>query len=371
MQSVGTLAGGIAHDLNNVLAPIMLSVELLKKRLTDPQGQRMLSTLQTSASRGAGIIKQILSFARGFEGERTTIQLRHLLKEFERMIKDTFPRSIQIGTSCVNDPWMVSGDPTQLYQVLMNLCVNARDAMPNGGVLKIDMENVVVDDRYAQLHLDAKSGTYVALTVTDTGTGMPPDVIDKIFEPFFTTKEVGKGTGLGLSTVIGIIKGHGGFVNVYSEMGKGTRFKVYLPALETKDTQQAAESNPELPRGEGKLVLVVDDETAICEMQKAALEAYGYRVLTANDGTEAVSIVARQDGEINAVITDLMMPFLDGASTIRALRKINPKLKFIAVSGLMGDNKTSGLALDASVTFLQKPYTAEKLLLTLNNIFNN
>lgn len=371
MQSVGTLAGGIAHDLNNVLGPILLSVHMLKSQPLDEPSQGVVTLIESSVLRAKAIIGQILSFARGVEGERATIQLKHLVKEFETMIKDTFPRSISIKSKSVRNPWPVCGDLTQLYQVLMNLSVNARDAMPSGGALEIEIENTEVDEYYAKMHIDAKPGKYTVVTVTDTGTGMSRDIIDKIFDPFFTTKEIGKGTGLGLSTTLGIVRSHGGFVNVYSEVGKGSRFKVYLPASELDHSEQQVKSETKLPRGEGEMILVVDDEEPIRQTQKMILEAHGYNVMTANDGTEAITIVARGAPGINVVITDMMMPMLDGASTIRALRKLNPELKFIGVSGLMDGSKTAGFEDDTSISFLQKPFTAQALLSTLDNVIGN
>ncbi|HZY10313.1 MAG TPA: ATP-binding protein, partial [Bacteroidota bacterium] len=369
MESVGTLAGGIAHDLNNILAPILLSVEILRNKVVDGSALKMLDVLESSAKRGAGIIKQILTFARGTQGEKTSLQPKYLVSEIEKMISDTFPRSIQITTKSVKHPWIIQGDPTQLYQVLMNLCVNARDAMPNGGVLNIETDNVVLDEHMTGIHLDAKPGSYVVISVSDAGMGIPASVIDKIFEPFFTTKEIGKGTGLGLSTVIGIVKSHGGFVTVYSEINKGTRFKVYLPATDTKESEGAMDDKVELPKGKGELVLVVDDEDAIRDIQKRTLEAHGYSVLTARDGTEAIVKYSSNQEMIEVVVTDMMMPYMDGVATIRAIRRLNPAVKFIGMSGLLEGtdyNKVVG----GDVIFLQKPYTTEKFLTTLNEVIN-
>ena len=369
MESVGTLAGGIAHDLNNILTPILLSVEVLRNKVVGDSALKMLDVLESSAKRGAGIIKQILTFARGTQGEKTSLQPKYLVSEIEKMISDTFPRSIQITTKSVKHPWIIQGDPTQLYQVLMNLCVNARDAMPNGGVLNIETDNVVLDEHMTGIHLDAKSGSYVVISVSDAGMGIPASVIDKIFEPFFTTKEIGKGTGLGLSTVIGIVKSHGGFVTVYSEINKGTRFKVYLPATDTKESEGAMDDKVELPKGKGELVLVVDDEDAIRDIQKRTLEAHGYSVLTARDGTEAIVKYSSNQEMIEVVVTDMMMPYMDGVATIRAIRRLNPAVKFIGMSGLLEGtdyNKVVG----GDVIFLQKPYTTEKFLTTLNEVIN-
>ena len=232
MESIGTLAGGIAHDLNNILAPIMMSIDILKESADDPEAKKILETIEVSAKRGADIVRQVLSFARGMEGERIEIQPKHLLRDLEKIIKDTFPKDIRLQFTIPNDTWTILGDPTQVHQILLNLCVNARDAMPNGGNLTIAVENCELDEQYVAMNIQAKPGRYVLFSVTDTGTGMPPELIEKIFEPFFTTKELNKGTGLGLSTVMAIVKSHEGIINVYSEPGNGTTFKVYFPAIE-------------------------------------------------------------------------------------------------------------------------------------------
>lgn len=372
MESLGTLASGIAHDLNNVLAPILMSVELLQLKFPDAHTQRLLKIVAAAGKRGTELVGQVLSFARGgLEGDdtgfalRKTVQLRHLLKEIQYIIAETFPKSIELYTDIKLDLWKICGDTTQLHQVLMNLVVNARDAMPNGGRLKISAENKVIDQEYTSFNQSAKPGCYVVITVRDTGTGIPPEIIERIFEPFFTTKEVGKGTGLGLSTVIGIVKSHGGFVNVESELG-GTSFQVYLPAAEGSD-QQVEEL--ELPKGNGELILVVDDESAIRETTKTILETYNYQVLTAGDGVEALTLYAQYHQEISVVLVDMMMPSMDGSITIYSLQKINPESKIIAISGL-ASNEQIALSAGNSVTFLSKPCTAKDLLQTISSIRN-
>jgi PAS domain S-box-containing protein len=368
MESIGTLAGGIAHDLNNVLGPILTAVQMFKKKLPDEQSQKLLGVLEATVQRGAELVKQVLSFSRGVEGQRTPLNVAQLVAEIEKIIKDTFPRSIQISAKIPKGIWTITGDATQLYQVLMNLCVNARDAMPNGGRLQIELENLFVDEHYARMHVDAKPGAYVTMSVVDNGLGIPPHIIDKIFEPFFTTKESGKGTGLGLSTVLGIVKSHDGFVNVYSEEGKGANFRVYLPATKAMEQQPAAIESADMPMGHGELVLLVDDELAIREITGATLETYGYRVMTANDGAEAIALYAQHKNEIAVIVTDMMMPFLDGQATIRALQKLDPEAKIIAVSGLMQNHKADDAANNGKVIFLHKPYTTEKLLKTLRKL---
>jgi PAS domain S-box-containing protein len=369
MESIGTLAGGVAHDLNNILAPIMMSIDILKNIHDTPQTREILETIEVSAKRGADIVRQVLSFARGVEGERIEIQPKHLLKDLENIIKDTFPKDVHLQFVIPSGTWTVTGDPTQVHQILLNLCVNARDAMPNGGKLTIEVENCVFDEHYVAMNLQAKAGRYVKISVTDTGIGMPPAILNKIFEPFFTTKPVNKGTGLGLSTVMAIVKSHGGIVNVYSEPGKGTTFKVYLPATEIATHEQAnAAPRVTMPRGSGETVLVVDDEDSILTITGKTLQAFGYRVLTATNGAEAVATYAQHKLEIAVVLTDMMMPVMDGPATIYALMKINPAVKIIAASGLTANGSGNPSPGGKVKHFLTKPYTAETLLTTLRAI---
>ncbi|HMV47719.1 MAG TPA: ATP-binding protein [Blastocatellia bacterium] len=365
MESIGTLAGGIAHDLNNVLSPILTAVELLQMRFTDESSQRLLNILHTNAVRGSEMVKQVLSFARGVEGDYAPLQPKHLIKEIVKILRDTLPKNIEITFSESAEMWNVRGDATQLHQVLMNLCVNARDAMPQGGKLHIEAENVDIDEQYSRMDASLKPGRYVLISVIDTGIGIPESNLSKIFDPFFTTKEAGQGTGLGLSTVAGIVRSHGGFVNVYSEVGRGTQFKIYLPAIETAQAAPVKAARADLPLGNGELVMVVDDEAAIRDIARETLLTFGYQVLVANDGTEALALYSQHKDEIRCVITDMMMPFLDGPATIRALRKLAPQLKIIATSGLKANGKTAEAAQLGVETFLQKPYTAEALLKAL------
>lgn len=330
----------------------------------------MLSTLEASAKRASDLVKQVLTFARGIEGERVELQVRHLIGEIETIVNDILPKSIQMRTMVPKDLWTISGDATQLHQILLNLCVNARDAMPDGGMLKIRGENLMIDKQYANMHPDAVPGPYILIEVSDTGIDIPATLLDKIFELFFTTKDIGKGTGLGLSTVQAIVKSHNGFISVKSEEGRGAKFLTYLPALPTSQTKAAEQIEEPVPTGNGQVILVVDDEASIREITKETLETYGYNVLTASDGTEAVTHYARENRKIDVVITDVLMPVMDGLSTIRALQKMNPDVKIIAASGV-AMNKVLVDTSDPKVeTFLSKPFTAEQLLRTIASVLS-
>lgn len=368
MESIGTLAGGIAHDLNNVLSPILMAIDMLQLKTTDEASKKWLEVLRTNAERGGNMVRQVLSFARGVEGERVALQPKHLIKEIVKILRETFPKSVEISFQLPDDLWIISADATQMHQVLMNLCVNARDAMPEGGSISIRAENTAVDENYARMHLEAKPGRFVLITVSDTGPGIAPEIQSRIFEPFFTTKEMTKGTGLGLSTVLTIVKSHGGFINVYSELHKGTQFSLYLPALDSPRSVESGALQTDLPLGNGELILVVDDEESIREITRGTLETFGYRVLTASDGTEAIALYADRKKEVAVVLTDMMMPFMDGPATIRALQKMNPAVKIIAASGLTAGHKAGEASLEGVKMFLGKPYTAEKLLVSLSKV---
>lgn len=368
MENIGSLAGGIAHDLNNVLAPIMMSTDLLKIRINDPEALKFIDTIRTSARRGAEMVSQVLTFARGMEGKRIKVEMRHLINEIIKILGDTFPKNIVIQGQAPKDLWVLEGDPTQLHQVLLNLCVNARDAMPNGGELKISAENTTIDRHYASMNLESKPGPYLKITVEDNGVGIAADLLEKIFDPFFTTKAIGEGTGLGLSTTFSIIQSHGGFIRVYSEVDQGTNFQIYVPALERSGDIANTDTVETLPKGSGETILVIDDEISIRQITSQTLEAFGYKVLTASDGAEAVALYAPQKDQIHLVITDIMMPIMDGPATIRVLRKINPKVRIIATSGLNRTRKDATYQEVHIDHFLQKPYSASTLLSTIKEV---
>ncbi len=368
LESLGMLSAGIAHDLNNILAPVLMGAPLLRLRATHPSDLRVLETIESSASRGAGLVRQILSFAHGASGDKTLIQAKHLLRDIASFIQQTFPKSVYLELDIPNDLWTVRGNPTQLHQVLLNLCVNARDAMPKGGTPRLPAANHRLDaatDGSARQRTVA--GPYLMIEVSDTGSGIPPAILDRIWDPFFTTKDEGKGTGLGLSTVRGIVNSHGGFVRVDSAMGEGTGFRIYLPAEDaaTQETAASLTASPFLVRGRGELVLVVDDEENIRDLLTAALGRYGYRVLAAANGVEAMALYPARMAEIALVITDISMPEMDGDELALALSRLNPGVNILFMSGVGGPQPNEGLPERAHV--LHKPFTVERLVATVHD----
>jgi PAS domain S-box-containing protein len=372
LESIGTLASGVAHDLNNILAPILMGAAVLRRSPMLAPDETILSTIETCAQRGADIVKQVLTFARGGEGARLLLQPAHLINDLTKITEGTFPKAITVRTSFPQSLWPIEGDPTQLHQVLLNLCVNARDAMPAGGTLMISAENFPVDQHYASMTPNAKAGPHVLLEIKDTGMGIAREIIDKIFDPFFTTKEVGRGTGLGLSTVIGIVRSHGGFLSVESEIGQGTSFKVYLPATTDSQATLPDRATTLPPLANGELLLIVDDEKSILQVAQPLLEGHGYRVVTAADATDALAIFAFHKDEIALVLTDLAMPLMDGLALIRTLQKMKPDVRIVASSGHGSLERNARELPSLNVrACLTKPYNKETLLKTLHDALND
>jgi PAS domain S-box-containing protein len=368
MESIGRLVGGIAHDLGNLLVPILLGVKVLKRRESDDD--RVVQTLdmiEKSAERGSNMVEQVLAFARGVEGERVALQAKTIIEEVAKITTETFPDDIEVTIDVPDDLHDIVGDATQVQQVLMNLCVNARDAMEDGGQIDISAYSAEFSEEAAHRNIDAKPGRYVCLEVSDTGTGIPEEAIDKIFEPFFSTKAEGEGTGLGLSTAYSIVKSHNGFVDVESEAGEGTTFRVYLPVATSSDRRRGAGSSGELRDGQGELILVVDDEEFILSTARQTLEDAGYRAMTAHGAKKALEIMAQSGTEVEAVITDLRMPEMNGFELIRKLHAQFPNLPIIAASG-MADGRTDAAVEAGARAFLAKPFTAEKLQATLQDV---
>ncbi len=370
LENLGTLASGIAHDLNNILTPIVAITELLPLRLKnlDERTERLLATLAENSQRGRELVAQILTFARGGAGEHTILQPRHLLAEVLQIARQTFPRSIEVSLQIESsDLWTLSADATQLHQVLINLCVNARDAMPEGGELTIMAENIILSDTYPKLPPNARGGAYVAITVADTGVGIQPELLERIFEPFFTTKAIGKGTGLGLSTVRTIVNNHHGFVDVFSQVDKGTQFRFYLPATTQMEPESVHSILPTLT-GKGELILIVDDEPSIREILGTTLESYHYRSITASNSQQAIELYAQHHHEIHTILLDYMMPGGDPIDTISQFHSIDPHVRAILMSGLSAHEIAAQNHGKTIKAFLPKPFSTQDLLHTLKTV---
>ena len=370
LENLGSLASGLAHDLNNVLGPVLMATAFLKERLPDEIDQNMIAAMEASATRGAGIIRQVLTFARGVKGERAPVKIGDLLRETVAIAAETFPPSIKVGLQAPDNLWPIVGDATQLHQILMNLCINARDAMPDGGDLSLAAENLALDEAFAAMVPHAKPGPHVCVKVTDTGTGISAEDRKRIFEPFFTTKEKGKGTGLGLSTVLGITKSHGGFLRVKSAPGHGTCFEIYLPANFGAEMTPKAAEEKKSARGEGQTILVVDDELAIRLVAARILGLHGYKAVCAANGAEALAVYAKMPGAIAGVLTDIVMPAVDGPTLARKLRQMNPKLPILGMTGYGERGGPETFAELGLPPLLSKPFTAEKLLRTLHDVLH-
>jgi PAS domain S-box-containing protein len=365
LESIGMLAAGIAHDLNNMLAPILFAAPLLRGSLTAPRDLRILDTVERSAVRGAGLVKQILGFVHNAAGERRPTQVKHLARDIVSLIGETFPKSIQLRYDIPTDLWPVEGNATQIHQVLLNLCVNARDAMPTGGTLRLVATNCQLDAPAAAAIPDATPGAWLRLEVGDTGTGIPPDVLERIWTPFFTTKGIGKGTGLGLPTVRGIVASHHGFVDLQTEVGRGSTFRVYLPASEGEATPSGSAEPLADAHHHGELILVVDDDAAFREIVSDVLRQQGYRIVSCADGLEAITAFNAHLGQVSLVVTDVDMPRLGGVALAQALVKICPGIRLIAISG--ASSRSTGDADRPAIqtlahAILLKPFKPDALL---------
>ncbi|QYM78031.1 response regulator [Horticoccus luteus] len=368
MENIGLLATGIAHDLNNMLAPILMAAPLLRSATTEPRARRMLDTVEQCAERGAALTRQILSFAQGSAGQLKLVQIKHLLRDIVNLVQQTFPRSIKLEADVPNDLWLIQANPVQIHQVLLNLCVNARDAMPHGGRLSLRVRNTLPDE-IVPLGPDASStARFVVIDIADTGTGIPPEVLPHIWKPFFTTKEQGHGTGLGLPTVKGIIGNHQGHIIVQTEAGQGTLFRVILPA--SPDGADRPESSTALPRGAGELIVVVDDEAHIQQLCSTILTRQGYDVLVASDAADAVGWFSQRSHEVRLVLTDLQMPDFDGLALSRVLSQINSNIKMLVITGLPTAEQRLRDAPPCIKGLLLKPFTAEALIRQVHAILH-
>lgn len=361
LESVGVLAGGIAHDLNNTLSPILLGIDMLRLGATPAQAQ-MMDNMLASAQRAAGLVTQMLMFAKRKDMKLARQEVALLLAELQRITTLTFPKSIKVDIDAGAGLPAVIGDEVHLMRVLLNLALNARDAMPQGGTLKIRAEPVEVDATHTASVGEVRAGRYVRFTVADTGTGIPPEVREQIFDPFFTTKGPDKGTGLGLSAVMGIVESHLGFLSLYSEVGRGTRFHVYIPRAEGGEAAAVpAAPVTENAVGAGRLALVADDEQIVRTVLAHALELLGFRVLSAEDGTQALGLCVKHRRELGLLITDMHMPHLDGLNLLRAVRRMAPDLPTVVMSGRFLEDEKKALSTLGNAHLLAKPFNQSDL----------
>lgn len=371
MESIGMLSAGIAHDLNNVLAPIGMAATILRPRLSRPEDFRLLNTLDKCVMRGTGLVRQILGFAHGVSGHTSIVQVKHLMRDIIDVITATFPKSIVLKHYVHGDIFPIQGNPTQIHQILLNLCVNARDAMPAGGTLTLNAENCTIDAAIAEKIPGAQPGNWLVIYVQDSGSGIQPEVLARIWEPFFTTKSTTGGTGLGLSTVRTIVESHHGFITVETKVDHGTGFRVYLPALSSDFDESVLPATSSAQRGQGEKVLVVDDEEDVREAFRAVLTNAGYDVVTANDGAEAAALIVMRGDEFDLIIADYEMPTLDGRGLARVIRARQPKKKILVVSGanhpLEHEIANRKELADA---FLAKPFSADSLLATVEKLLS-
>ncbi len=371
LESLGTLAGGIAHDFNNILGIIVGHATLIKRSGLDPEKQsQSIEAITTAAQRGAALVRQLLTFARKSDVIMHRIQLNDSIKEVASLLRETFPKIIDVSMKLQEKLPLILADSTQIHQVLLNLCVNARDAMPEGGKLAIStqtVEGTSIQSKFPK----AKICNYVVVEVSDTGSGMDEETRLKIFEPFFTTKEPGKGTGLGLAVAFGIISLHYGFIDVASTPGRGTTFSLYFPVNveEIEPFHIKGEMLGETPGGT-ETILLVEDEEMLRELAKMALKGKGYTVITATNGEEAIQIYKARKKEIALVLSDMGLPKLDGYSAFKELKEINPAIKFVIASGYIDPVQKSEILKSGVKEFIQKPYVPNDMLSKIRNVLD-
>ena len=362
MESIGTLAGGIAHDFNNLLQVTLGYSELLlqEKSEKDPD-YADLQKIHQAARSGAELVRNLLAFSRKAEPKLVPMNLNHEIRHVEKLLHRTIPRMIDIGLNLAEDLERINADPAQIEQIIINLAVNARDAIAEEGSLKIRTENVTLDDEYCRFNVEAKPGDYVLLSISDTGHGMDRETLHRIFEPFYTTKELGRGTGLGLAMVYGIVRQHGGHIDCYSEVGKGTTFKLYFPVIPSIE-EPAVEATGIMPAFGTETVLLVDDEDLVRELGQRILTRSGYTVLTAARGEEALEVYGREKERIALVILDLIMPTMGGKDCLKKILKIDPQARILISSGYSADASTKECLGMGAKGFVAKPFRFKELL---------
>ncbi len=355
LESLGTLAGGLAHDLNNVLAPIRLGLGFLSDRLRDESSRSMLEVMEASLDRGASLVGQILTYVRGSRGDRTPVEVRPVMLEVERLVRRSFPANVELRLEMAEELPPILADATQIHQAILNLCVNARDAMPQGGVLTLSAQNVELSDETSGE--SPLTGSFVCIGVRDTGPGIPPAVRERVFDPFFTTKSAG--TGLGLAIVQSIVKGHGGLVRLENAPDEGAFFQLYLPVAAGRSVEQGPATDSAGERGHGETLLVIEDDPGLRETVSRLLEYSGYRPLVAGDGRSGWELFQKHADEIHAVISDISLPGMDGRELLARVHELRPRVPFVAVSGL------PQAGLEGAQAVLQKPYALAALLLEI------
>jgi len=370
MEAIGTLSGGIAHDFNNLLTVVMgFSELLLGEKEQDQPEYADLQKIFDAAKNGAELVQRLLMFSRKTEPKPILMNLNRQIVRVEKLLRRTIPRMIDIRLDLSSDLPEINADPSQIEQVLMNLAVNARDAMPEGGKLTLRTDIVTLDEEYCRLHVDVKPGDYVALEMSDTGHGMSKETLEHIFEPFFTTKEMGRGTGLGLAMVYGIVTQHNGHIAVYSEVGKGTTFRVYLPAIPA-DVELEVEDSGIMPAFGTETVLLVDDEELVRELGARILTKYGYAVLQARSGKDALDLFKRERPHISLVVLDLIMPEMGGKECLQEMLKIDPKVRVLVASGFSAEASVRESIETGAKGFVPKPFRVREMLREVRKVID-
>ncbi len=369
MEAIGTLAGGVAHDFNNILQAISgyTTIMSMDKGREDPD-YKSLNAIKKSAERAAELVKKLLVFSRKMDTEKSPLNINQEVEQANSILKRTIPKMIDIEVELEKEPGIIHADPVQIEQVILNLGSNAADAMPDGGKITIKTRNVSLDREFVRAHMGSASGNYVMLTVSDTGTGIDPETKEHIFEPFFTTKELGRGTGLGLASVYGIVKNHGGYITCDSEVGEGTRFTIYFPVFKKGSGRLDREMGNNTPKGGTETILVVDDEKAILDFCGSALGRFGYEVITASSGEEAIELYKERQDTIDLVIMDLSMPGMGGQRCLREIKGLDPEALAIVASGYSPDVQANVLKEAGAEGYIAKPYQLEDLLYAIRRI---